>query len=244
MAEHNAASAVQRFASAPRRDSPPLSAEAVFNELGPAYESAFAGLPEQAASLEWILSQLAKRSPQLQIQPAKILDIGCGTGRPVCAALADAGHDVLGIDISSTMLAAARRHVPNARFEQVDVRNLAVEARSYDAVTVYFGLITGVTQDEIRRCIGEIYDWLKPGGVFVFATVPVAVDGVEVRFLGRRIVVSSLAAEDAVEWIRKVGFEVVNVAESSFTPRAVEAVIGPEDVQEEPHLFVYAKKST
>lgn len=220
---------------------PPLSAEAAFDDIGPAYESAFAGMPLQADSIKWIISQLE----QSQIKPAKVLDVGCATGRPVCADLAAAGHDVLGIDVSSAMLDAARKNVPSAKFEQIDARDFSAPPATFDAITVYYSLIASITQDEIRQCIQKIYDWLKPGGLFVFMTVPIDANNIEIRWMGRRLTASGLASEDVVDWIRRVGFEVVHDAISKFTPKAVEAgICGPEDVLEEETQIVYAKKPT
>ena len=215
------------------------STATLFDEVGPAYETAFAGLPEQATSIQWLLFELSKS----QIQPAKVLDIGCGTGRPVCSSLAAAGHSVFGIDVSAEMIKAARKQVPQANFEQVDFRDFQSPANTFDAITVYFSMIAGVTQDEIRQSIQRIHSWLKPGGSFVFATVPVAGNNLEMKWMGKPIVASSLSAEEFVAWIRHVGFEVVREQESKFLPKAVEAAIcGPDDVWEEPHLFVYGKK--
>jgi ubiquinone/menaquinone biosynthesis C-methylase UbiE len=214
-----------------------LTAEQLFDDVGPAYESAFAGLSTQAAAIEWLINQLAEK------KPAKCLDIGCGTGRPTCSELADAGHDVLGIDISGAMIEDASKKVPNAKFEKVDMASYNPSPSSFDAITVFFSMIASVTQDQIRQNFRNIYQWLKPGGVFVFATVPVAGNNLEIKWMGRPIVVSSLEAEDAVESIRKAGFDVEHHAVSSFTPKAVEAgICTDEDVWEEPHLFVYARK--
>src|SRR5689334_18887234 len=90
------------------------NAAITFDEIGPAYEDAFAGLAAQSTAVDWVLSRLEDKIP------AKFLDIGCGTGRPVCSALAAAGHDVTGIDISGVMIAAARERVPKATFHHVD----------------------------------------------------------------------------------------------------------------------------
>ncbi|KAI9794847.1 MAG: hypothetical protein M1816_002975 [Peltula sp. TS41687] len=189
--------------------------------------------------MQWVLTQL----DQAQIKPAKILEVGCGTGRPVCAEFAAAGHDVLGIDVSSVMLEAACKRVPQAKFEQMDVRDFSAPSATFDAITVYFSLIVDITPDEIRQCIQNIFDWLKPGGVFVFATVPIAAENVEIRFMGKPVIVSGLDSEDALGWMRKVGFEVVRDAVSKFKPKGVEAgICGPEDVEEEEQLVVCAKK--
>lgn len=215
------------------------SAAALFDEVGPAYETAFAGLPEQAASIQWLLAELSKS----QGRPAEVLDIGCGTGRPVCSSLAAAGHSVIGIDVSAEMIKAARELVPQATFEQLDVRDFQSPANRFDAITVYFSMIAGVTQDDIRQAIQRIHSWLKPGGSFVLATVPVAGNNMELKWMGKAAVVSSLSPDEFAAWIKQVGFEIVHQRESTFLPKAVEAgICGPDDVWEEPHLFVYAKK--
>ncbi|KAK5164587.1 uncharacterized protein LTR77_009793 [Saxophila tyrrhenica] len=215
----------------------PLTAEQVFDDVGPAYEKAFANLEPQAAAVQWVIDQLR------EMNSAKCLDIGCGTGRPTCEELANAGHDVLGIDISGAMVADASKKIPNAKFEKLDMAEYNPALESFDAITVFFSMIASVTQDQIRENIRRIYHWLKPGGVFVFATVPVAGNNLEIKWMGRPVVVSSLTAEEAVECIRTTGFKVEYDAVSAFTPHAVEAgICEKDDVWEEPHVFVYARK--
>jgi ubiquinone/menaquinone biosynthesis C-methylase UbiE len=214
------------------------SAAATFDSVGPAYESAFASCEPQVTSIQWLIAQLPAKG-------CKILDIGCGTGRPVCSMLADAGHDVLGIDVSGGMLAAARSHVKNAQFEQVDYRAFQGEYGSFEAITVYFSLIAGVTQDEIRNAFKKIHSWLKPGGYFIFSTVPIDGNNLEIKWMGRPVVVSSLTAEEGVAAIRAAGFEILDEKQSTFMPQAVEAGIClSEEIWEETHLFVYAKKAS
>jgi cyclopropane fatty-acyl-phospholipid synthase-like methyltransferase len=219
----------------------PLSAEQVYDSIGPAYEAAYESVPEQLASIKWLLSKLEAAN----INGARLLDIGCGTGRPVCWALATAGHDVLGIDISIAMVEAARERVPAARFEQVDMRDFIASAAEeyYDAVTVYFSMIAGVTQEEIRQLIAGVHRLIRPGGFFVFASVPVPADKLQIKFMGRPVQVSNLGPQEAVEWIKKVGFQVEHEEVTKFTPKGVEAdICTREEVWEELHLFVYSKK--
>lgn len=217
----------------------PLTAEQVFDSIGPAYEDAFAGLPEQNQSVEWLLAQLENSG----VKTARFVDVGCGTGRPVCLALANAGHHVLGIDVSAAMVAAARERVPNARFERVDICDFSPPQGSYDAASVYFSLIAGVTQDDIKGHLAKIYRLLKPGGLFVFATVPVDGESVQIKWMGRLVTVSSLSPDEAVLAIRRAGFEIVHDKVTKFTPKGEEAGICQKtDVWEEPHLFVYARK--
>lgn len=217
----------------------PLTAQEAFDSIGPAYEDAFAGLPEQERSVEWLLAQLQEAG----VEMARFVDIGCGTGRPVCLSLANAGHDVLGIDVSAVMVSAARERVPNARFEQMDICNFNPPQSSYDAASVYFSLIASVTQADIRRHLAKIYNLLRPGGSFVFATVPRDADNVPLKWMGRFVTVSSLGADEAVLAIERAGFEIVHNKVTKFTPKGEEAgICQKSEVWEESHLFVYAKK--
>ena len=237
----------------------------LWDSIGPAYEDAFAGLTPQLKSLDWILSQLSSSAPapdtgtnantnlkaSTNFRRAKCLDIGCGTGRPVCSTLAAAGHDVLGIDISPEMIGAARERVPEARFEVADLRvwrppgnKEAGIGGDYDVITAYLSLIC-MSRSHIRGTIYNIHDWLKPGGLFVFATVPSPANEETITWLGREMVVSGFTvAEVRLLFEEEVGFEVLEFEESSFLPTAVEAglVAREEDNWAEPHLFVYARK--
>jgi len=52
--------------------------------------------------------------------PLTVLDAGCGTGR-VAAELAERGHDVVGIDRDSSMVATAQALAPGVDFRVADV---------------------------------------------------------------------------------------------------------------------------
>ena len=43
---------------------------------------------------------------------AKILDLGCGSGRPIAAYLLQHGHQLTGVDSADSMLEMAREHFP------------------------------------------------------------------------------------------------------------------------------------
>ena len=213
-----------------------FDAESLFDSVGAAYESAFADCSSQQASINWLLEHLPAQ--------ASVLDIGCGTGRPVCSSLASAGHRVLGIDVSGVMIAAATRNVPEASFAKIDVKDFKpADGEKYDAITVYFSLIASVTQEQIRNYIAKIYTWLKEGGLFIFATVPISGESLEITWMGRPIVASSLSPGEVLESVKAANFEVLKAESSKYLPRAAQAgICREEDVWEEDHLFVYARK--
>ena len=75
--------------------------------------------------------------PLLPRAPASVLDVGCGTGG-LSVLFGVAGYDVLGIDFSERMVAAAREKARAAGvaapFEVGDAQAPAVELASYDVV--------------------------------------------------------------------------------------------------------------
>jgi len=75
--------------------------------------------------------------PLMPPAPASVLDVGCGTGS-LSVLLAQAGHDVHGIDFSEKMVAAARRKADAAgvaaRFEVDDAQAPSVAPASCDVV--------------------------------------------------------------------------------------------------------------
>lgn len=216
--------------------------EALFDAVSGGYEEAYSDLQPIHAAIEWVLSELSAA----EIHRAHTVDIGCGTGRPICSSLAAAGHNVLGIDLSGSMIAEATKRVPfpNASFIKADTLKFNPPLASYHVVTLTFSLIAGVTQDEIRSVIAKLFAMLKPGGLLVFATVPVEGNNVEIQWMGRPVTVSSLSVEETVAEIKKVGFEVVKQEETKYNPVKAASVglCKEEDVWEEAHLWVYAKK--
>jgi SAM-dependent methyltransferase len=94
-----------------------------------------------------------------------VLDLGCGAGIPMTAALAE-GRAVTGVDLSATQLEMARRNVPDATFLQADMTTLTFEPASFDAVVAFYSL-THVPRDEQAELLGRIRSWLRPGGVFL-----------------------------------------------------------------------------
>ncbi len=98
----------------------------------------------------------------------KILEIGCGTGT-LAAMMAARGADVLGIDISESMLAAACISAPDADFIQmtaVEINRLGEERFDRVVATLSF---SELTEDEIDYVLRACSTVLKVGGKLVVA---------------------------------------------------------------------------
>ncbi|MDN3024138.1 class I SAM-dependent methyltransferase [Streptomyces sp. S.PB5] len=208
-----------------REDRRPPAAE-LFDVLGADYEKAFAHAPAHRAALEWLIERLPPA--------ARTLDVGSGTGRPTAAALVEAGHSVLGVDISPVMVELAARQVPEAEFRCADIRELPLEEGAFDGVCVFFSLLQ-MTRTEQTALLGRLSSALRPGGHLVLATVPADVEDVEVVFMGQPVRATSFAEEDVVGMVEAAGLTVLSRSSPVFTPDHPGA--GPE-----PHLFVHCRR--
>lgn len=83
-----------------------------------------------------ILSKLAETVPS----QGKVLDIGCGSGIPVCKYFADRGFVVTGLDFSKKQIELAKRNVPNATFFQRDMQDLKESEYTVDTVVCLYAL--------------------------------------------------------------------------------------------------------
>jgi ubiquinone/menaquinone biosynthesis C-methylase UbiE len=177
-----------------------MSAREVFNALGKDYEKAFAGMTGQRDEAEWLAGELPPG--------ARVIDVGCGTGRPVAEVLVGAGHQVTGYDVSPTMVEIARRQVPGARFEVGDLRTLTQPTAGWDAVVASYSLLQ-LTRAQIDAALAKFADWLAPGGIFLLVTVPVDVEGFDFEFMGQPVTISSYSPETYRERLTGLGLEVV-----------------------------------
>ncbi|MEW6231808.1 MAG: methyltransferase domain-containing protein, partial [Chloroflexota bacterium] len=63
----------------------------------------------------------------------KILDIGCGPGRDA-KYFSEHGLKVTGADLTSNFVKMASQNVPNAKFVQMDMRNLGFPENTFDGI--------------------------------------------------------------------------------------------------------------
>jgi SAM-dependent methyltransferase len=115
--------------------------------------------------------------------PAAILDAGCGNGRHAIP-LARAGHRVVGLDSSLTLLAAAQRAIPGIggpRFVHGSYVGLPFKAASFDAV-MCLGTVLGYLGEEgDRAALRELRRVLVPGGRMVIETLHGGEIGIRLR---------------------------------------------------------------
>jgi cyclopropane fatty-acyl-phospholipid synthase-like methyltransferase len=163
---------------------------------------------------------------------ASVLDLGCGAGVPMTAALA-AQYRVHGIDISRKQIELARRNVPEATFEQADITTFVAQPESYDAVVAFYSL-THLPRAGLGKLMSDILGWLRPEGVFVAGLGTTDEPGVvESDWLGAPMFFSHFDVETNINTLRGAGFKL------DFA----EIIADPEDDSHVDFLWVVASRS-
>jgi SAM-dependent methyltransferase len=207
-----------------------------FDAIGHRYDDAFPHKDGQLAAGEWLASALPADS--------RVLDLGCGTGLPTCRQLVAAGHRVVGVDLSRTMVSLARSYVPEAEFHQADIADLRPGGQyglrgrhdlgKFDGVAAFFSLLM-LPRAEIPYALGAIHDLLVPGGLFALSMVEADLDDFSIPFLENTIRVSGYLREDLRQIVLEAGFEVVGEESYAYAPAST-------DVPPEEQLFLHCRQ--
>lgn len=91
-----------------------------------------------------------------------ILDLGCGTGRPIAEHMVSRGHHIVGVDGSAALLALARAQLPEQRWLHALIE--AVEFEETFAAVVCWDSLFHLPRAEHAPIIRKIHRWLVPGG--------------------------------------------------------------------------------
>jgi SAM-dependent methyltransferase len=148
----------------------------------------------------WFLPEVLSRLPP----GARVLELGCGPG--VDAVALAQGRRYTGVDLSSVMIAAARRRVPSGTFLKADLSSVRLPPSTYEAVVAMyvFGHLPG---DEHVTAIERAFTWLRPGGVLC-ASYPTGSDpgAIEEDFIGVPMFFGGIGREATEEALRRSGF--------------------------------------
>ncbi|UGY93424.1 class I SAM-dependent methyltransferase [Streptomyces gobiensis] len=198
-----------------------------FDLIGDHYDDAFPHKEGQLAAGEWLARELPAGS--------RVLDLGCGTGLPTARQLADAGHQVTGVDLSEGMLKLARDHVPGADFRRIDIADLERhDLGPFDGIAAFFSLLM-LPRAEIPVALRMLHGQLRPGGLLAIAMVEADVNDHSIPFLGNMIRVSGYLRDDLRRVVRDARFEITGEESFAFAPAST-------DVPPEIQLFIHCRR--
>jgi SAM-dependent methyltransferase len=136
----------------------------------------------------------------------RILDLGCGTGDPLAAYMAERGFRVVGLDASRAMVEVARSRYPEGDWRQGDMRTLDLPER-FDGVLGWDSFFH-LTPAEQRAVLPRIAAHMAEGAALMLTVGPGA--GEVVGHVGAEPVHhASLEPEEYRDLLAEHGVEVV-----------------------------------
>ncbi|MEW2456930.1 class I SAM-dependent methyltransferase [Streptomyces albus] len=198
-----------------------------FDAIGDRYDETFPHKEGQIAGAAWLTGLLPPGS--------RILDVGCGTGLPTARQLADAGHKVVGIDLSSSMLKQCRENVPECEFRKLDVADLATSGLGpFDGVVAFFSLMM-LPRREIPHALRTLHGQLLRDGPLVLGMVEADVNDFAIPFLGNAIRVSGYLRDELRSVVQDAGFDIVEEDARAYAPAST-------DIPPEIQLFLHCRR--
>jgi SAM-dependent methyltransferase len=140
-----------------------ITTRTFYDAIAEDYADHFAG--ERTKPRDWTV--MAGFAELVSGGGGQVADLGCGPGRST-AFLAAQGLDVLGLDLSESMLAIARRENPGLHFRQGSMLELDIPDGTLAAVVSWYSSIH-TPVDRLPSLFAEFHRVLAPGGYLLLA---------------------------------------------------------------------------
>lgn len=98
---------------------------------------------------------------------ASIAELGCGTGT-MTGLLVEEGLDVMGLDISSDMLAEARKKYPDISFLEADMCDFKLPEKKDVIISICDSINYVLTTEDLVKTFSSVRENLNEGGIFIF----------------------------------------------------------------------------
>lgn len=151
----------------------------------------------------------------------KLIDLGCGPGQTT-KYLSDCGvKDILGVDLSPSMIAVASQIHPGLGFETADMLNLGYPAGSFGSAIAFYSIVH-FDYDQVKTAFTEVGRVLAGSGQFLLSFHV----GEEVKHLDNfhdhpvNIDFYFFDTNKITALLRETGFEIIDVIERQPYPDA------------------------
>jgi len=141
-----------------------LETFANWNKVANLYEDIFMYLDIYNESYKLFCDLLISES-------SSVLEIGCGPGnisKYIISKLPSLNY--LGIDISPNMVELAKKNIPSARFNVMDVRNINELSQHFDAIICGF-ILPYISKNDVSQLVLDCKKILNNKGVFYLSFV-------------------------------------------------------------------------
>ncbi|MFU9046674.1 class I SAM-dependent DNA methyltransferase [Acinetobacter tibetensis] len=158
---------------------------------------------------EWLFEKVwLDRMLAMLPDQANVLDLGCGSGKPIATYLIEQGCAITGVDSSELMLQMARANFPEQTWLQADMRQLNLEQK-FDAILAWDSFFH-LTEDDQRQMFAQFARHAKLGTVLMFTSGPAQGEAIGELF-GQALYHASLAPEEYHHLLVQYGFQVLKM---------------------------------
>jgi 2-polyprenyl-3-methyl-5-hydroxy-6-metoxy-1,4-benzoquinol methylase len=147
------------------------------------------------------------RFAELLPHSGKVLDAGCGVGKPVSQFLVERGFKVTGVDISQRMVDLAKENVPGGSFHRKNILSLDFSDNSFDGIICVYTL-WHIPRANHSSIIENFHRMLKDNGILVLNTGVHESEGIS-QFFGEPMLWSTNNPEKTLSFVKESGFDVV-----------------------------------
>ena len=159
---------------------------------------------EQLYEKKWLDQFLA-----LLPNNSKVLDLGCGSGKPIADYLIQHGHNLTGVDSSNIMISMARLNFPQHCWVEADMRKVNLNEK-------FLGLLAWdsffhLTPNSQRNMFKQFVSFAQKGTVLMFTSGPTEGEAIGDMF-GDALYHSSLSQEEYRSLLIQSGFELMMMA--------------------------------
>lgn len=195
-----------------------------YSELGKRYEDNFGHNPGLRKAVQRFLSLVPSN--------ATVLDVGCGTGKPVSFMIAESGRRPYGIDFSPVMVELSKKQVPQGTFQQYNMLHFAPSPASFGSATAVLSLFE-LSRAELTLMAERLFQWIQPGGFLLIGVIgaedarakPEQYDedgecahGIEGTFMAHLSIITLFTKPGWNKLLEGVGFEIVYTEADTFNP--------------------------
>ena len=151
----------------------------------------------------------------LDPENGKLLDLGCGAGKPVARYFTDHNWSVIGVDFSEQMIRLASKHVPEMQRIHADFGKVNFEPNRFNAIIASYSLFH-ISVDKHKDLFKKFHKWLSPNGkaLFTYATKEytgsTAFDGYK-NFMGQALYYSHKNPDELYVDLDDIGFNIDSI---------------------------------
>lgn len=138
----------------------------------------------------------------------KVLDLGCGSGRPVSEYFISQGFQLTGIDASAAMLELCRTRFADGTWLQMDMRALELDTQ-FDGIVAWWSFFH-LTQDEQRHALPKLANLLTRNGALLLSIGDSSGETTG-TVAGETVYHASLAADEYESILRTLGFNHIEI---------------------------------